>query len=74
MGNFGPGWKFHRKLFMTAVRKYLSDQQVVEERISEQAQRLLQYFEDQKGKDFDPSSFFLSLIKTCAEKNNNSSQ
>ncbi|XP_020622991.1 steroid 17-alpha-hydroxylase/17,20 lyase-like [Orbicella faveolata] len=22
--NYGPGWKFHRKLFMAAVRKYLS--------------------------------------------------
>ena len=35
---------------MTAVRKYISDQELVEERISEQAKRLLQYFEDQWGK------------------------
>ena len=39
---------------MTAVRQYLSDQQLAEERISEQAKRLMQYFEDQNGKDFDP--------------------
>ena len=47
---------------MTAVRKYLSDQQVVEERISEQAQRLLQYFEEQKGKDFDPAQILMESV------------
>ena len=62
MANYGPGWKFHRKLFMTAVRKYLSDQQVVEERISEQAEKLLQYFKDQKGKDFDPSQILMESV------------
>ena len=60
--NYGPGWKFHRKLFMTAVRKYLSDQQVVEERISEQAEKLLQYFEEQKGKDFDPAQILMESV------------
>ncbi|KAL9961779.1 hypothetical protein ACROYT_G030798 [Oculina patagonica] len=54
LGNYGPAWRFHRKLFMTAVRQYLSDQEMVEERISEQATRLVQYFEDQNGKGFDP--------------------
>ena len=47
---------------MTAVRKYLSDQQVVEERISEQAERLMQYFEDQKGKDFDPAQILMESV------------
>ena len=47
---------------MTAVRKYLSDQQVVEERISEQAARLMQYFKDQKGKDFDPSQILMESV------------
>ena len=37
---------------MTAVRSYISDQELVEERISEQAKRLLHYFEDQKGERF----------------------
>ena len=40
---------------MTAVRSYISDQELVEERISEQSKRLLHYFEDQKGKGCDPS-------------------
>ena len=60
--NYGPGWKFHRKLFMTAVRKYLSDQQVVEERISEQAEKLLQYFEDQNGDDFNPTQILMESV------------
>ena len=47
---------------MTAVRKYLSDQQVVEEMISEQAEKLLQYFKDQKGKDFDPSQILIESV------------
>ena len=61
-GNYGPAWKFHRKLFMTAVRKYISDQELVEERISEQAKRLLQYFEDQKEKGFDPSQILMESV------------
>ena len=62
MGNFGPAWKFHRKLFMTAVRQYLSNQELVEERISEQASNLLKYFEEQKGKDFDPAEILMKSV------------
>ena len=62
LGNYGPAWKFHRKLFMTAVRQYLSDQDMVEERISEQAKRLIQYFEDQNGKDFDPAQILMESV------------
>ena len=61
-GNYGPAWRFHRKLFMTAVRQYLSDQEMVEERISEQAKRLMQYFEDQNGKDFDPAQILMESV------------
>jgi len=62
IGNYGPAWKFHRKLFMAAIRQYLSDQQLVEERIFEQAGRLLQYFEDQNGKDFDPACILMESV------------
>ena len=47
---------------MTAVRKYISDQELVEQRISEQTTRLLQYFEDQKGKDFDPLQILMESV------------
>ena len=47
---------------MTAVRQYLTDQQLVEERISEQAERLMQYFEEQKGKDFDPGQILMESV------------
>ncbi|KAL9961782.1 hypothetical protein ACROYT_G030801 [Oculina patagonica] len=61
-GNYGPAWKFHRKLFVTAIRQYLSDQELVEERISEHAERLMQYFEDQNGKDFDPAQILMESV------------
>ena len=61
-GNYGPGWRFHRKLFVAAVRKYISDQQLVEERISEQARSLMQYFEAQQGNDFDPSQILMESV------------
>ena len=62
LGNYGPAWRFHRKLFMTAVRQYLSDQKLVEDRISEQVIRLMQYFEDQNGNDFDPGKIFMESV------------
>ena len=62
MGNYGPAWRFHRKLFMTAIRQYLSDQKLVEDRISEQVIRLMQYFEDQNGNDFDPGKIFMESV------------
>ena len=47
---------------MAAIRQYLSDQQLVEERIFDQAWRLLQYFEDQNGKDFDPARILTKSV------------
>ena len=44
------------------MRQYLADQQLVEERISEQATRLLQHFEEQKGKDFDPCQILMKSV------------
>jgi len=62
IGNYSPAWKSHRKLFMAAIRQYLSDQQLAEERIFEQAGRLLQNFEDQNGKDFDPARILMESV------------
>ena len=47
---------------MTAVRQYLSNQQLVEEKISEQAERLLKFFEDRNGNDFDPSRILMQSV------------
>ena len=47
---------------MTAVRQYLADQEMVEERISEQTGRLVEYFEDQNGKDFDPAQILMESV------------
>ena len=62
LGNYGPAWKFHRKLFMTAVRQYLSDQKLVEETISKQVTMLLEYFEEQNGKDFNPGQILMETV------------
>ena len=60
--NYGPAWKLHRKLLVTALRLYLKDTPLVEERVSEQAQRVLQYIADQKGKPFDPTKILALTV------------
>ena len=55
MGNYGPAWKFHRKLFTTALRQYLSDIPLIESRVSTHAEKLIQFMEKQDGKPFDPA-------------------
>ena len=47
---------------MTAVRQYLSDQQLVEETISKQVTMLLQYCEEQNGKDFNPGQILMETV------------
>ena len=54
-GNYGPAWKYHRKLFSTALRQYLSDIPLIEKRITTQAEKLVQFIEKQHGKPFDPA-------------------
>ena len=61
-GNYGPAWKLHRKLFVTALRLYLKDTPLVEEKVGEQVQRVLQYIADQKGKPFDPSNILARSV------------
>lgn len=47
---------------MTAVRQYLSDQHLVQEKISEQANKLLHYCEEQNGNDFDPGQILMESV------------
>ena len=42
-------------MFVTALRLYLNDTQLVERRITEQGKRVLQFIHDQNGKAFDPN-------------------
>ncbi|KAL9969641.1 hypothetical protein ACROYT_G021878 [Oculina patagonica] len=64
LGNYGPAWKFHRKLFTTALRQYLSDIPLIESRVSTQADKLVQFMEQQDGKPFDPAD---CLQRTVAD-------
>lgn len=34
-GNYGPAWRYHRKLLITAIRQHMSDQKLLEKAISE---------------------------------------
>ena len=54
---FGTGapWKFHRKLFTTALRQYLSDIPLIESRVSTQAEKLVRFMEEQGGNPFNPA-------------------
>ena len=56
LGNYGPAWKYHRKLFTTALRQYLFDVGLVETRVSIQAEKLVHFMEGQDGKPFDPAA------------------
>ena len=51
----GPAWKFYRKLFTTALRQYISDIPLIENRVMTQAEKLVQFMEEQQGKHFDPA-------------------
>ena len=55
VGNYGPAWKLHRKLFTSALRQYLSDVALIESRVCEQIHKLLNHFEKQKHDAFDPA-------------------
>ena len=63
-GNSGPAWKFHRKLFTTTLRKYISDIPLIEKRVSTQAEKLLQFMEEQDEMPFDPAR---SLVRSVAD-------
>jgi len=51
----GEPWKLYRKLFTTALRQYLSDIPLIESRVSTQAEKLVQFIEEQDGKPFNPA-------------------
>ena len=61
-GNYGPAWKIQRKLFTTALRQYLSDMPLIENRISTQAEKLVQFMEEQSGKPFDPADCLMRCV------------
>ena len=64
VGDGGPAWTLNRKLFVTALRQFLSDTPHVEENITEQATRVLRYIDDQQGQPFYPEDI---LPKCLAE-------
>ena len=47
---------------MTALRQYLNDPAVVQERITEQVRVVLQYFDSQHGQAFDPGSILTTAV------------
>ena len=64
VGDGGPAWTLNRKLFVTALRQFLSDTPHVEKSITEQATRALRYIDDQQGQPFYPEDI---LPKCLAE-------
>ena len=62
--NYGPAWKFYRKLFTAAIRQYLSNIPLIENRVSTQAEKMVQFMEEQDGKPFDPAD---CLIRGVAD-------
>ena len=64
MGNCGPAWKFCRELFTIALHQYLSDFPLMESRVSTQAEKLVEFMEEQGGEPFDPAD---CLIRAAAD-------
>ena len=62
LGNYGPAWRLHRKLFTVALRQYLSDIPLIESRVCTQCENLLLYLEEQKERPFDPSDILARSV------------
>ena len=50
-------WKYHRRIFVSAIRQYVSNTPLIEERLSKSTRKLLNLFENEKGEAFDPVRF-----------------
>ena len=59
---YGPAWKFYRKIFVNALRKYLSNIPLVEDRVTTQAEKLVQFVEEQRGELFDPADRLMKAV------------
>lgn len=59
---YGPVWKFYRKLFMSALRQYLSNIPLVQDRVTTQADKLVQFVEEQRGELFDPADRLMKAV------------
>ena len=64
LSEYGSAWKFYRKLFLVALRQYLSNIPLIENRVSTQAEKMVQFMEEQDGKPFDPAD---CLIRGVAD-------
>ena len=64
MGNCSPAWRFHRKIFTTALRQYLSNTPLTESRVNTQAKKMVNFMRQQDGKPFDPAD---CLMRTVAD-------
>ncbi|XP_068696659.1 steroid 17-alpha-hydroxylase/17,20 lyase-like [Montipora foliosa] len=59
---YGPIWKFYRKLFVTALRQYLSNIPLIENRVTTQAEKLMRFMEEQRGELFDPADCIMKAV------------
>lgn len=55
-------WKYHRRIFVSAIRQYVSNTPLIEERLSKSTRKLLNLFENEKGEAFDPVRFITPCI------------
>lgn len=60
--NYGPAWKFYRKLFISALRQYLSNIPLIENRVSTRSEKLIQFIGEQGGELFDPADCLMRSV------------
>ena len=68
MGDYGPAWRLHRKLFFTTLRQFLKDVTLCENKIVNQVQRVLHFMEEQNGAAFDPNDIFITGVVNIITK------
>ena len=56
---FGDGhlaWKYHRRIFVSALRQYVSNIPLIQERLDKSTQKLMDLVEKHNGNSFDPAT------------------
>ena len=58
----GWTWKFHKRILVSTLRQHLSNTPLIEERVTQAAGKLLQLFDEQEEKSFDPAQLLEQSI------------
>jgi len=58
----GWTWKYHKRILVSTLRQHLTNTPLIEERVTQAAGKLLQLFDEQEEKSFDPAQLLNQII------------